>query len=179
MQLTTQVIARNTKPNVVVLSSDPKGSEYVEWQPTGDPSGGDIQIVPESIAQSVPFIRQVQRGIFEIIQADENYNEAIRRQNAAFEKRMAHPTEQTQDVMDQQAKNDMITLRCVGPDGRGQGQCTNEVPVREISKNDKPPLCSQHEVLAPQYVPFEEQEGSATVKKWTRVTMTAPERQQQ
>lgn len=179
MQLTTQVIARNTKPNVVVLSSDPKGTEYVEWQPAGDPNGGDIQVVPETIANLVAFLRLEQRGIIVRVDsaADAVFGEAVTKQNAAFEQRAGGAAAQTEQVMDPEAKNDLLSLPCVGPDSRGQGRCGVEVPVREATKDERPPLCNSHEHLAPQYVPMQEQEGTATVTKWTRVTLGDRERQ--
>jgi hypothetical protein len=181
MQLTTQVAARNTKKQVVVLSSDAKGSEYVEWQPSGDPAGGDIQIVPESIANSVPFIRLLQRGIIEKMDAslEEVFDQAVLRQREAFEKRSSGAAQQALASIDDVAQNDVISMPCVGPDSRGQGRCGADVPVREQTKNDHPPLCQQHQALASQYVPSEEQEGTSSVRKWVRVTMGTPERQQQ
>lgn len=181
MQLTTQVMARNTKPQVVVLSSDAKGSDYVEWQAAGDPSGGDVQIIPDTLAQSVQFIKLVQRGVMVVDNADQNpeVSIAIERQRAAFEQRTKSASEKAQATIEHTAQNDMLSLPCVGPDSRGQGKCGVEVPTREKTKDEKPPLCSQHAPLAPQYVPMDEQEGTAVVKRWVRVTMGSPERQQQ
>lgn len=179
MQLTTQVAARNTRSQVVVLSSDAKGSEYVEWQAKDDPNGADMQIVPDTIAQSVPFIRLVQRGIIVIENADENpeLDDAVRRQREAFERRTSTAKEKAQDSIEQTQDNDMVTLPCIGPDTRGQGRCGADVMVRERTKNDKPPLCNVHDGLAAQYVPSEEQVGTSNVRQWTRVTMGQPERQ--
>lgn len=175
-----QVVTRNTRPDVVVLSSDPKGTEYVEWQPAGDPNGGDIQVVPESIANLVSFLRLKQRGIVVEIDGEgsEVYETAVAAQNAAFDRRTSGAAKDSSDVMDPEAKNDLLSMPCVGPDSRGQGRCGVEVPVREATKDERPPLCPQHEPLASQYVPMQEQEGTAQVTKWTRVTLGAREQQQ-
>lgn len=179
MPLMTQVVSRNTANKVVVLSSDPKGSEYVEWQAADDPSGGDVQIVPESIANSVPFAKLVQRGIVVVENMEDNpgLQEAIERQNAAFQRRTTGAAQDAKAAIDQEANNDLIQVPCVGPDSRG-GLCGDGVPVREITKDEKPPLCPKHANLAPQYVPSEEQEGTKTVKKWFRATVGARETQQ-
>lgn len=177
MQL-TQVISRNTKSNVVVLSSDPKGSEFVEWQPAGDPNGGDIQVVPESIAKHPAFTKLITRGIIVLEEASDEYREAMSRQNAAFEKRLNGGNSKQTDVMDPEAQNDMLSVPCIGPNGNGTGGCGNAVPVRERTKDERPALCSTHEHLSPQYVQYEEQQGTSVVKKWSRVTLGAPEKQQ-
>lgn len=181
MQLTTQVVARNTEPRVVVLSSDPKGSEYVEWAGANDPTGNDIQIVPESVAQSVAFIKLINRGVIIIENPDDNpdLNAAIERQNAAFRARVNNESQAIAATIETPQNNDMVVLPCIGPDSRGQGQCGADVMTREKTKNDKPPLCPVHAPLAPQYIPSEEQQGTVNVKKWTRVTMGSPERQNQ
>jgi hypothetical protein len=181
MQLTTQVVARNTDPRVVVLSLDPKSSDYVEWQAADDMSGGDVQIVSEAISQSVPFIRLCQRGIIVVENMDENPGiaEAIERQNAAWRARSSNSSNQARTAIEQPQQNDMIVQPCIGPNGRGSGTCDVDVMVREKTKNEKPPLCPQHASLAPQYVPSEEQDGTTRVRKWYRATMGTPERQQQ
>lgn len=178
MQLLTQIIARNTKANVVVLSSDAKGTEFVEWQPAGDPNGGDIQVVPDAVAHSPAFTKLISRGIIEIEEADEEFKAAVERQNAAFERRLSGASAKAAEVMDPEAKNDMLSVPCVGPDGRGQGKCGAKVPVREKTMNDHAPLCSTHAHLAPQYVSEEVQEGTEKKIKWVRVTLGSPERQQ-
>lgn len=180
MQLTTQVAARNTRKQVVVLSSDAKGSEFVEWQAAEDPNGMDVQIVPETIASSVPFIRLVQKGIIEIENPEDNpgLTEAIDRQRAAFERRTSGAAAQAASAIEKTADNDILSVPCIGPDSRGQGKCGEPVNVRSKTKDEKPPLCNQHLGLASQYVPDERQEGTTSVKTWVRFTMGAPERQQ-
>lgn len=181
MPLATHVMARNTKKQVVVLSSDPKGTEFVEWQAADDPTGADVQVVSEGLAQSVPFIRLLQRGIIVIENPEDNpgIQEAIDRQRLAYEKRTNQSSEAAQEAIEETQNNDTVVLACIGPDNRGQGKCGEDVPVREKTKNDKPPLCTKHAALAPQYIPSEEQQGTNNVKTWTRVTMGTPERQQQ
>lgn len=180
MQLTTQVVARNTEPRVVVLSLDPKSSDYVEWQAADDVSGNDVQIVSEAIAQSVPFLRLCQREVIVVENMDENpgIQAALERQNAAYRARTSTASSEALASIEKPQQNDMIALPCIGPNGRGQGNCGADVMVRERTKNEKPPLCPQHASLAAQYVPSEEQDGTNRVRKWYRATMGTPERQQ-
>jgi hypothetical protein len=175
------IMVRNNQPGPTVLSSDPKGSEFVEWGGLNDPSGGDIQPVPEVIQQSVAFQRSVRRGILTPLSDEDQsvIDAAMINQQAAWDKRQSFAADTAAQVIDQQANNDIITLGCVGPSTRqGTARCGEQVTVRDVAKNEKPPLCSMHENLAPQYVPSEEMVSGKSVTVWTRLTMGARERQQ-
>jgi hypothetical protein len=61
-------MVRNTQPGPTVISSDPKGTHFVEWAGSGDPSGGDIQPVPEEIVNTPQFEKAKRRGIFVLVE---------------------------------------------------------------------------------------------------------------
>jgi hypothetical protein len=172
------VMAQNNQAGPTVLSSDPKGTHFVEWQGKGDPAGGDVQPVPEEVQNVVAFQRCVRRGIFTIVDDQAAIDEAMNRQQTAWDKRQSFAQESATEVIDQEANNDLVILPCVGPSTRAEGRCGNDVTVKDLTKNDKPPLCATHETLASQYIPSEEQVGGKNVTVWTRLTMGARERQQ-
>jgi hypothetical protein len=172
MQVLAPVLVRNTEPGPVVLSSNPKGEDYVEWQGAGDPTGADVQPVPETFLKNVNFLRAVQRGILVIENPEDNPEiaEAIEKQNAAWAKRREDAQTKARETLDHTPDNDMVSVACVGP------ACTQMLPVKSKQRQEKPPLCSTHEKLAPQYVRTDNVEGDETVTKWERVTVTARER---
>lgn len=181
MPLAQPLLVRNHEDGVTVLSSDPKGSEFVEWQGSGDPLGGDIQPVPEVIAASVAFSRAVQRGILSIENPEDNPEiaETLEKQNAAWRKRRETAASSASASIEHARNADVISLPCIGPSPRGgDSKCGVEVPVREIHKNDRPPLCDQHKTLEPEFVPTQVQEGGTTTTKWLRASLGARERQQ-
>lgn len=177
MPLAAPVMVRNTEGGPTVLS-DLRTKEYVEWQGAGDPSGADVQAVPEEFLQNVNFIRAVQRGILVIENAEDNpeVTEAIERQNKAWAYRREQAQKSAEDSIDQQANNDIVTTDCIAP------ACSNVVTLKEKQKNERPPLCSTHESMAPQYVPIDDVSGGnaedSAPRKWNRVTVTARERAQ-
>lgn len=179
MPVQTPVLARNTEPGPLVMSSDPKGSDFTEWAGANDPNGNDVQPVPEGLLGHVQFMRCVQRGILVIENAEDNPEvvEAIERQNAAWKARRAQAQQQAESSIDYEANNDLIAAQCVGPGNRG-AQCDNTVSVKEKVANDKPPLCATHADLAPQYTPYDDVTGEKTVRKWSRVTVAPREKQQ-
>lgn len=178
MPVAAPVLVRNTEGGPTVLS-DLQTKEFVEWAGANDPMGNDVQAVPESFLSNVNFLRCVQRGIFVIENEEDNPEvvEAIQRQNAAWKARREAAAEKASAAIDHQANNDLVTVTCVGPGERG-GQCANVVAVKEKVKADKPPLCSTHEGLAPQYVRNDNVEGDSTIHEWKRVTIGAREREQ-
>lgn len=178
MPVGVPVLVRNTEGGPTVLS-DLKSKEYVEWAGANDPNGADVQPVPEEFLNNVNFLRCVQRGILVIENPEDNpeVTAAIERQNAAWQARREQAKKNAEATIDHQANNDLVSVQCVGPGGRG-GQCENTVPVKDKQRADKPPLCSTHESLAPQYVRNDNVEGDSTVHEWKRVTLTAREREQ-
>lgn len=167
------VMVRNMMDGPTVLSSDPKGSEFVEWQGKDDPQGGDIQIVPQSITETVAFHKAVQRGILVLENPDDNPEiaEAIEKQNRAWHDRQQMQAQRAQESIHRDRNLDSVVLPCVGPGARG-AKCGVDVPVKEQTKNDRAPLCSQHAHLVHEYVPQQGElvDGKAVVG-WLRTTI--------
>lgn len=174
------LMVRNTMAGPTVLSSDPKGSVFVEWAGSDDPNGADVQVVPDEFQNHPAFIRAVQRGVLVIENPEDNPEiaAAIERQNQAWRDRNAQQAAKAVEALDPERNEDYITQQCVGPNPRGAGQCESTISVKDLKKNDKPPLCPTHEDLAPQYVPEDTTEGNRPVRKWTRVTVGRRERQE-
>lgn len=176
------IMARNNQAGPTVLSSDPKGTHYVEWQGKGDPNGGDIQPIPEEIQNTVQFQRCVRRGIFTILNEDSEsqgvIDEAMRRQQEAWDFRQGATAATAAEVIDQKANNDIVALSCVGPSTRGDAstRCGADVNVRDNVKDERPPLCDLHADLAPQYIPEDIVKDGRSIKSWTRMTMGARQR---
>ena len=171
---------RNHQPGPTVLSSDPKGTESVEWQGKHDPNGGDIQPVSEYMQGLPQFQRVVRRGILSHVPADDPILDmALDAQQAHWDSRQSQTSETAAAAIDQQANNDVVVIPCVGPNPRGgNGICGTEVTVRDLDKDKKPPLCNIHESLAPQFIPEDVIINGKPAKTWTRATMAPRERQQ-
>ena len=176
---TTVEMYRNNQAGPTVLSSDPKGTEYVEWQGHGDPNGGDIQPVSPHMQSLPTFQRCVRRGILEHVPEDSPLlSEAMDAQQQHWDSRMSQTADAAAAAIDHATNNDVVVLPCVGPSPRGGTTCGADVPVRDNQQGEKAPLCNLHTDLAPQFVPEDVIENGKSVKKWTRVTMGARERQQ-
>lgn len=170
MQVMTQQFARNLRNQVVCLSSDPKGTEYVEWKAAGDPAGDDVQIVPDAVRATAAYMRLLQKRIVVEISAEEAMD-AVLRQNENFTERTTSVSDQITATIEHTENKDILSLSCVGPDARNEGQCGIQIPVTQATKDDAPPLCNQHIGLIGQYVPSDEENG----RVWKRVVMTRRE----
>lgn len=178
MPVSAPVMVRNTEGGPTVLS-DLRTKEYVEWAGADDPNGADVQAVPEEFLNNVNFLRAVQRGILVIENPEDNPDiaAAIDKQNAAWAARRERAQAQAKESIVEEANNDIVTSNCIGPGSRPDGTCPNTVSIKEKVRDQKPPLCSTHENLAPQYVRSDNVSGEETKVSWNRVTMTAREKQ--
>lgn len=170
------VLVRNTEAGPTVFTDTSKNIA-LEWAGAGDPSGEDVQQVPADILENVSFMRSLQRGIFVVEEATPEVQAILDRQTATWRSRREQAEQASADSIDVEANNDLVTLPCIGPSQRGTGECGEPVPVKDKARDEKPPLCSRHASLAPQYVVSETDQivDGKPVKKWSRaMTSSAP-----
>lgn len=142
----TSVLARNMQPGPTVFSLDAGNNGVIEWKGAGDLMGEDLQPVPAAYLDHVWFQRAVSRGIIVIENAPEEISRVMDLHKQEWTDRQAAAQAASQAVLDQAPQNDLLMLRCVGPN------CDTQVSVRQRARNDAPPLCGLHKSLAPRYV---------------------------
>jgi hypothetical protein len=173
------VLVQNNEDGPTVFT-DISTKESVDWEGRGDPLGGDVQIVPEVFVNNPNFIRAIQRGTFEIVNADEHpeltstlekqlkYGH-ITRQREASDARRESRRAQDVEALEHTENKDMLSFECVGPSAKGTGKCGVEVPVRAGRAKEAPPLCAKHGSLSNEFVPEDVIEGGETIRRWSRV----------
>lgn len=176
--VSSTLYVRNKQPGPTVLSIDPKGSSVVEWGGAGDPNGADIQLVPEDVSKSVPFVRALSRGILEIVseESDPALADALERQAESWRSRLSAAESAASTSIDRETNRDFVTFACLGPNSKNTGTCGADVALRETEVSNHPPLCDLHKDLEPQFVPEVVQEGAKAVTKWNRVVIGDRER---
>lgn len=180
MPVAEQEAAQNMLGGPLVLASDQKGTFSVEWQGMGDPNGEDVQFIPDEVAKCPAYKKALRRGLLRRVQLDdEGVTQAFDRQQSAWEARTTEGDKVALATIDRVQNNDLITVTCIGPNSRGNGPCGADVTVRERVKNDAPPLCSQHVVLAHEFIPTQDTTGEQTVTRWTRAILAPRETEQQ
>jgi hypothetical protein len=168
------ILIRNTKLGPTVFTDAKSGAE-ITWGGADDPMGEDVQAVDADLLKNTEFLRSLSRGTFvieaapdEVVSALQGHLDtpALRRQAANWQAKQDLEKSTAIESVDHKAQNEIVTVLCVGPGTRGDGECGEQIPVRENAKNEKAPLCGQHSQLAPQYVPTED--GG-----WVRVGLAA------
>jgi hypothetical protein len=81
--------------------------------------------------------------------------------------RDVQPASTVDDAL-QRINNDYVSLPCIGPNNRGNGNCGADVTVKDTEKDGKIPLCGTHEGLAPQFIQTEGIVDGQLAKTWVR-----------
>jgi hypothetical protein len=172
------VLVRNTEGGPFVFT-DAVTKTVLEWKGAGDPTGEDVQSVPDALIENPAFMRNIQRGIIVVEEADDNAKALLDKQTASWTQRQEREKALSRASIDQQQNNDMVSAQCVGPNNRGNGQCGDLVPVKEKDKFGRPPLCPTHESLVNQFALVEDPDaGDESGKRtWVRTQVDARQRQ--
>jgi hypothetical protein len=161
----TPILVRNNKSGPTVFAEGTDNGAEVVWGGANDPTGSDVQPVPERFLANNDFLRALSRETFTIESANPDLIEqlaahlnspALKAQAAAFKQSQAAQSVASVEVIEDKAQNEIATAPCIGPSARGTGTCGTLVPFKESDKGNKPALCNSHESLASQYVPTED-----------------------
>lgn len=170
------LLVRNNQPGPTCFSDKMSGLELL-WEGSGDPGGGDIQQVPDVLAENINFMRVVNRGVLIVEDGNPEVIAKLQLQSQSWADRQAAATEAAQATILERKEDDIIILPCVGPATRGKGTCAKDVPVREKHKDDAPALCSMHSSLVNEFVrsdaDFDNTTGKSVIK-WSRATTGEP-----
>jgi hypothetical protein len=84
------VLVRNLEDGPTVFSDGVgPGSIAIEFAGAGDPESNDVQQVPESVLENFAFLRALQRGIFEVVEATDEIRAKLTQQGVAYRERRA------------------------------------------------------------------------------------------
>jgi hypothetical protein len=164
---------RNTLSTISIFVAKIDGEEQIsEFGPLGDPEGNDVMELPSLYLKNAQFRKQLQRGIYEIIDADDpDVLEAVAAQKASWDASQA--AKETNDALiDRQQPRAFTGVPCIAQEGRQS--CSEFALSAKANNSERPPLCSKHTFLAPQYTP--EETGKFIDNKpevhWNRIQLT-------
>lgn len=105
------VTVRNLSRTNVVLSSPDKGTTSIDWLPAGDPSGEDVQLVPDSVIQSnTQFLKSVGLGILAIETDDEALKASIAKQAQRYQRNQESAKTEVEAVLDRTSASGVIVI---------------------------------------------------------------------
>lgn len=175
MPVSQLVALRNLKNTVTVLTPVFNEPTCLEFQPAGDPSGGDIQYASEELVNTPACVKAIQHGVLAV--ESDTMSEEVRH---AFEQQMRVARQQREraeaqisHTIDRPENRDLIGESCVGPGSRPGTPCGDSVSRHERAVQDTAPLCTRHAHLASEYVQVErntyEADGKSSKKyEWLR-----------
>lgn len=147
------VVVRNNLPGIVTFTDDNTKIQTI-WEGRNDRNGGDVKEVPPSLLQNPQFREQVLRGIFEIVDMDNNSDvlqHALDAQRAHWDARQLEAANASAEI---QKANDTVIATgqpCIAPKGREL--CGSYSLVMGTDPTAEPPLCDEHKSLARAYAP--------------------------
>lgn len=180
------LLVRNLASDTTLFAK--KGQPTVIWAPSG--SSGDIMRVPNEWAEDIDFLNSMDAGILEIVEegSSEEAVAAVKSHQGSFRASQQQAARSVEATLDRRQDRDLIGQACIAPaEGRPEQVCGQQVLIKASQRDEVPPLCKQHEGLAPQFYLVQsgskgEGEGAAegregkVNKVWRRVEMTAPQR---
>lgn len=149
---------RNNESNTAVFAKVVGGdSVRITWTPKG--TADDTQRVPNSLAEDIDFLNSLERGVLEVVDGPKEIVEALQFETTKQREDRKRREEQAVASLDRRQDRDMIGSTCIGPAPAGrQGECGRAVLIANKNLSEVPPLCKEHEHLAPNY--FLHEEGS-------------------
>jgi hypothetical protein len=165
------IVVRNKMNTISVLVLRIGGNEEIsEFGPLNDPKGEDVMELPSLYLKNAQFRKQLQKGIYEIIEADDpEVLEAMQAQLSAWEASQSAKHE-NDALIERQAVKAFSGVQCIAQEGRGT--CAEFAISSNI--NEKPPLCSKHSYLGGQYISEETgkfNNGKPEVQ-WSRISLS-------
>ena len=140
------VLARNKMSGPTVLADSPKENYQVIFAGAGDPSGGDVQPIPDELVRVPAFARNIALGVIEIVDGQDNpiVAAALKAQSNAFWQKNEAEKLTALETLEAPRDDDLVAVTCIGPGTRADTQCEDTIPVRAREKDNKPPLCDRH-----------------------------------
>jgi len=165
------IVVKNTLNTIAILVIKVDGAEeQCEFKAAGDPHGEDIMEVPSTYLKNAQFRKQLQLGIFKIVDADNpDVLDAMENQLKAWEAAQVAKAE-TDRFIEAQQPRAYSGVQCLAQEGRQQ--CV-DYAIYAQNNRERPPLCQKHAHLATQFTP--EETGTFTDGKpdirWNRVVV--------
>lgn len=132
------VLVRNNEKGCSVFT-DANSKQAIEWQGLGDVNGEDLQYIPDDLALTPAFMKALNKGIFEIVEASAETAAILNRQTEAWRNRQATAAAAARQVIDPATEKELARVQ-IGEDGK---IVSTAVPVAS-GKHEPPASEDQH-----------------------------------
>lgn len=143
---------RNNEKNVTIFTKS-VGGDLLKVVFTAAGTSGAEQRVPLALAEDIDFLNALEQGVLTVIDGPRAIVEAL--QSEADAARKQHMLEQERaalKMVDRAQDRDIVGVTCVGPAPVGRsGSCGRQLLQSAKVQGEEPPLCPEHEHLAPMF----------------------------
>lgn len=179
---------KNREPNATVFSKQINGDPFrVQFAAAGYP--GDTQRVPTSLAEDIDFLNSLEAGVLEVVDGPPDVIDTLRFETEQVRAEREAASKQAVEALDRRQERDIVGATCIGPAPTGRsGTCDRSILQSAKQQGEQPPLCQQHQHLAPNYYLAEagskgedatETRDGVVRREWRAVKMTERQKQQQ
>ncbi len=147
------IVVRNTQKGITVFQDD-QLNITTTWEADGDINGGHVREMSATALKNPDFRSNVLRGVFVLESAPDVLLAAIEASKAEWDSRTQARVDTTAAISRAADRTIAKGKTCIAPKGRDV--CGNI----SMEMENRPPLCSEHQLLANQYVQVEGPNGS-------------------
>ncbi len=179
---------RNNEKNTTVFTKMIGGDNVkIVWDASGQPK--DVQRVPDSFAEDIDFLNALEQGVLTVtggppevlarIDVETAQSQQIR------EEQQSRVAAAQADTISRPQDKAMIGASCIGPGPRQGMKCERPVLIASTQISEVPPLCAEHENLAPTFHLVEtgskgegatEDRAGVVRREWQAAVLAAPVR---
>lgn len=161
---------RNLEPNATIFTKRING-EMVMFRLGAAGTTQDTDRVPGHLANDLDFLRSVEIGVIELVDAPESVINRLRFKNGSTSRqaRAAAVEESIEATMDRSTTRDRIGTLCHGPNARGvMGECGRLILQTVEGHQKAPALCNEHKDLVSQFVRVQtkDEDSGVTHHEW-------------
>lgn len=143
------IAVQNQLPGIVVFTDDAQ-KIVVTWEAKGNAAGKDIVECPATFLRNPKFRETVLRKILTIEDAPEVLQAALAAQTAAWDQRQQASQDAEQTLTKMADAVVAHGVACIAP--KGKELCGSYGLVMGKNATEHPPLCTEHQSLASQYI---------------------------
>jgi hypothetical protein len=180
---------RNNENNVTVFTKQVNGDPLkVIFGAAGTATAE--QRVPLALAEDIDFLNALEQGVLTVISGPPEVVAALQSEaDLARAERQRQQEASALSMVDRAQDKDMLGVTCIGPASTGRsGHCGRPLIMSAKQSGSVPPLCPEHESLAPTFHLVETgskgeeasgaSESSAGIvrREWKQAVMTAPQK---
>lgn len=142
---------QNMEKNTTVFTKTVNGNA-LRIVLTAHGTANDTQRVPLDLAEDIDFLNSLEMGIIKVIDGPDDVVAFLRVEAERVRTEREEQAQRAMAVIDRRQDRDIVGATCIGPAPQGRtGNCGRALLQSARQQGEVPPLCPEHEHLAPNF----------------------------